>query len=245
MAKSGSWRYMLNDVTGWTSFLTGVSPNTNEPLHFFPEYRLLFSLFHFIFILMLRGVISKSYPRHDASYFLLTHSCRLWCPLAAKLISLFLYSFFCPDLGGFVLPSQRSENGPRQLVSRKHHPQQKWILEDHGLWLQHLLHQPLGSWGLSLRQDTLLSGSVFSCPAMLSHLWPERPLWSSVAQVCVQRVGAQSASAVPPQPWVPGPWIHPVRQLWLRLWHVLARRGYACRLQRGQARVPSQQARHF
>lgn len=28
-------------------------------------------------------------------------------------------------------------------MSRKHHPQQEWILEDHGLRLQHLLYQPL------------------------------------------------------------------------------------------------------
>lgn len=43
------------------------------------------------------------------------------------------FLFLCVDFGGFVFPTQWSENGPRQLVSRKHYPQQERILEDHGL----------------------------------------------------------------------------------------------------------------
>lgn len=37
------------------------------------------------------------------------------------------------DLGGLVVPPQWCENGPRELVSRKHYPQQEWLLEDYGL----------------------------------------------------------------------------------------------------------------
>lgn len=80
--------------------------------------------------------------------------------LNAKHPWLFHFSF-SSDLGGFVLPPQWSEDGPRQLVSRKHHPQQEWILEDHGLRLQHLLYQPLRSRGvlerLLLRVSVVLS----------------------------------------------------------------------------------------
>lgn len=49
--------------------------------------------------------------------------------------ALFFSIIFHPDLGRFVFSAQWSENGPWQLVSRKHHPQQERILEDHGLWL--------------------------------------------------------------------------------------------------------------
>lgn len=72
---------MLNDVTGWTSFIPVSVPILMSLLIFF---WILFALYFTISYLWER-VISKSYPRHDASYFLLTHSRCLWCPLAVKL----------------------------------------------------------------------------------------------------------------------------------------------------------------
>lgn len=64
------------------------------------------------------------------------------------------------DLGGFVLPPQWRENGPWKLVSGKRHPQQERLLEDHGLWLQHLSHQPFRLWGAG--------GGCFLCSTQLT-----------------------------------------------------------------------------
>jgi len=67
-------------------------------------------------------------------------------------MALYHLGLICPawlpaDLGGPHVPPQRGEDGARQPVSGKHHPEQERCLEDHGLRLQHLLHQPLGCRG--------------------------------------------------------------------------------------------------
>lgn len=64
---------MLNDVTGWTSFIPASLPILMSLFIFF-LYIVCCFLYFTISYLCVSGVISKSYPRHDASYFLLTHS---------------------------------------------------------------------------------------------------------------------------------------------------------------------------
>lgn len=72
---------MLEWCHWWNQFHISVSPNTNEPLYFF----FLNIVCSFLYFTSSYSCWEESYPRRDASYFLLTHSRHLWCPLAAKL----------------------------------------------------------------------------------------------------------------------------------------------------------------